>query len=102
MKSNSVELDQPILEFGELGETGYEIIKPIPYTVGRENGEFIAEVKELELYAFSRSRKKAVKEIRFLLLDMYDRFAEKPQEKLGPDPLKWKNFLMEHIRRDAE
>lgn len=77
----------------------YRIIKRLPIKISlTEDGEFIGDMPDLEIYAFGSSRDEVLSEIREELIDLYETLAE--ENTLGRHPQRWKQILQQSVVRD--
>lgn len=72
---------------------GYRLSSPLSVQVVEEDGAFLAQAPELDLWADGASRGEALDELKGLLASLADDLASTPDVRLGPRPQRWKAFL---------
>ena len=82
---------------------GFEVLEPIKIQLGFENSELFAEIPELELYSYGNDEIECIKELKGDIINLFKKVNEDyPQEKLGANPRKWKEFLNFHLKKINE
>jgi hypothetical protein len=77
----------------------YQSTKPMTAVVMPSDEFFEAALFDLNVYSTGDTQEEAIRGLKSLLLDLYDDLSRKPDEQLGPEPLRQKRFLIEHIAR---
>jgi len=70
---------------------------PLVIELAKENDECLAEVSELELYAFAETEKDAIAEILEDFDDLRREVAGKDETQLGEKARDWKRIIQSHI-----
>jgi hypothetical protein len=83
---------------GKLAD-GYNIIKPIPVKVIQDGDEIIADIPELEIYAFGSDIGEVIEEIKEELVELYDVLIS--EDALGSYPKKWKKTITSLINKNG-
>lgn len=82
----------------------YKIIDPIKILVENpktDKDEYIVEIEEGKFftYSYGKTLKEAIREIRLLLIDLYEEFIITPIDAEMPILIDTKNFFKKHIQR---
>ena len=82
----------------------YKIIDSIKILVENpktDKDDYIIEIGEGEFFLYSRGKtlKKAVREIRFLLIGLYEGFTNEPDDDSMPILVDTKKFFKKHIKK---
>lgn len=79
----------------DLKDKNYSLNEPIPFEIEICEDGYIAKISKLNIYAFGDNLSEAKNELINEILDLYDFLNS--ENKLGKDPLKWKNFINYYI-----
>ena len=77
--------------------SGELLLMPLVIELAKENDECLAEVSELELYAFAETEKDAIAEILEDFDDLRREVAGKDETQLGEKARDWKRIIQSHI-----
>ena len=77
--------------------SGELLLVPLVIELARESDECLAEVPELELYAFAETEKDAIAEILEDFDDLRHEVAGKDETQLGEKAKGWKRIIQSHI-----
>ncbi len=67
----------------DLGEDGYELLRPVPVTIRPEEGEFLASFFDANIHATGATDQEAYDNLRSLILDTFDSLASVPASELA-------------------
>jgi hypothetical protein len=77
----------------------YQVLRPMTCVVVPADEGFEAALYDLNLYSSGDTQEEAVGALKSLLLDLFDHLSAKSEDLLGPEPLRQKKFLAEHIAK---
>lgn len=77
----------------------YELLTPLPVILEYEDGEVIASIPELEIFADGPTAEAAVAELRLEIMDLADILFDTDDKALGDAPWAWKKMLVKVLRK---
>ncbi len=77
----------------------YKVLHPMTSVVVPCDDGFEAALYDVNLYSTGETQEEAVSSLKSLLLDVFDHLTGQDDDLLGPEPLKQKKFLIEHIAK---
>lgn len=80
----------------ELGNTQYELTRPIQIVLEEDEEETVARIPELNLYASADTDSEAINELKQEVINLYEEL-ESSHRKLGPLPQSWLQTLRKLI-----
>jgi hypothetical protein len=79
--------------------TDYELLTPVPVVLEYEDGEVIASIPELEIFADGPTAEAAVAELKLEFEDLTDMLFAMEDKQLGEAPRAWKKMLAKVLRK---
>lgn len=77
----------------------YEVLKPFTVVVRPDGEEFEASFFDANLHGSGDTEEEAVSDLKFVMIESFERLSELGDDKLGPAMLKQKRILTSQIRR---
>ncbi|MGH9786980.1 MAG: hypothetical protein ACRD88_22650 [Terriglobia bacterium] len=77
----------------------YELRQPLLILVQREKEGFTASFFDANIHASGDTEEEAFRNLKSLILDVFDSLRAEPLEKLGPEPKRQLSVLEEFLRR---
>jgi len=77
----------------------YKVLRPMTSVVVPCDDGFEAALYDVNLYSTGETQEEAVSSLKSLLLDVFDHLTVQDDDLLGPEPLRQKKFLTEHIAK---
>ncbi len=88
-----------VLPLTSLAPEPYEIVGQIHILIQPAQEGYVAYYLDANLGVSGETKAEALNGVKDRIISTYERFIEKPDEKLGPGPLRQKQVLASHIRR---
>jgi predicted RNase H-like HicB family nuclease len=96
--SSPKEKIREIVLINELINFKYSLRKPIKVTIEWENGEYLADIEDLEIYSFGKTKDEVLREVNQELTELFEELLTINENNIGQHPKKWKKILSEYIQ----
>ena len=99
-------LDYPILAMfavpiNTFAPEPYELCQPLLFVLQREGEGFIASFFDANIHASGDTQEEAFRNLKSVLLDIFDSLSAEPANRLGPEPRRQLAVLQQFIRKKS-
>ena len=79
----------------------YELCQPLLFVLQREGDGFIASFFDANIHASGDTQEEAFRNLKSVLLDIFDSLSAEPANLLGPEPRRQLAVLQQFIRKKS-
>jgi hypothetical protein len=80
----------------------FRMRKPLRFQITKDDGEYRAEIPQIELYSFAESAEEAARELYVELVDLCGVLFDETTDHLSLKTLAWKLYLQQFVAPDSE
>ncbi len=93
-----ISANQSRVLISDLPTRDFALKTPLSVIVAEDDGEYRAEIPEVELYAFARTDREAISELLEEFVDLCREILTKLDVELGASAKRWKQFLASIVK----